>query len=110
LIAIDRYFLIEGECLDGPAPARFCMQGVSGSLRVQEALVVLRARPGDRVEVVDVAGKFLAEEPLFDVLLTHAAQVVDQGGPDDRLGDIPLLIDSLVGRFGVELSRLFSEI
>ena len=45
----------------------------------------------ERVEVVDAAGKFLAEQLLVDILLRDAAQIVDQAGPDDRVGDATLI-------------------
>src|SRR5438132_7780246 len=45
----------------------------------------------ERVVIIDAAGKLLAEQPLVDVLLGYAAQVVDQGGPDDSIGD-PALV------------------
>src|SRR5262249_16455709 len=40
----------------------------------------------ERVVVVDTSGKFLTEQPLVDVLFGNAAQVINEGGPDDSIG------------------------
>src|SRR5438105_2124341 len=45
----------------------------------------------ERVVIIDATGKFLTEQPLVKVLRGYAAQVVDQGGPDNSIGD-PALV------------------